>query len=47
LATGFINIDQARLLPIRSRNPTKKVIEAPVFHRHHDDVIDSGLLWRW
>src|SRR5262249_41324317 len=47
LATGFINIDQAPLLPIRSRNPTKKVIETPVFHHHHDDVLDSGLLWRW
>src|SRR5258708_8743524 len=34
---------QAGLLAICIRQPSEKMVETPVFHRHHDDVFDSRI----
>ena len=44
---ALVAVSQPRLFAIDVRQPTQKVIEAAVLHRHHDDVVDATACRRW
>jgi hypothetical protein len=41
-----VDVSESSLMPISARQPAKEVVEAAIFHHHHNDVIDAGIFWR-
>ena len=41
-----VEIGQACLFAVGSRQPSQEMVEATVFHHHDDDVVDMRCRWR-
>src|SRR6266567_1017163 len=40
-----VHIRQARLLAVRIRQPSQKMVETPVFHGQYYNVFDARVFW--
>src|SRR4029077_10367821 len=45
-AAGAIFKCQPGLLSVRARQPAKEMVEGPVFHHHHDHMLEPGRVRR-